>query len=86
MFDDTAAYLIRTGRIMRRNGLYMIVLSRDSTEIQGKRRNGSVCMYVCVCVYLLCVRLNNLITHVDPHSEIMFVLSIDPAHFPFHCI
>lgn len=51
MFDDTAAYLIRTGRIMRRNGLYTIVLSRDGTEIQGERRNVCLCVFVVwVCV------------------------------------
>lgn len=48
MFDDTAAFLIFTGRIMRRNGLYMIVLSGEGTGIQGKRRNARV--YVCVCI------------------------------------
>lgn len=65
---------------MRRNGLYMIVLSRDGTEIQGERRN--VC--VCVCVFVVCVWLNNLITHVDPHLEITSHYQLIPFYFTEH--
>lgn len=71
MFDDTVAYLIRTGRIMRRNGLYMIVLPRDGTEIQGKRINVRVCVHV--CVFVVCL-VKCLITHIGRHLEVMFAL------------
>lgn len=64
---------------MRRNGLYMIVLSRDGTEIQGERKKR-----VRVCVFVVCVWLNNLITHVDPHLEIMSHYQLIPFYFTEH--
>lgn len=51
MFDDMATYLIFTGRIMKGNGLYMIVLSGESTGIQGKGGGDKhLCVYVFVCI------------------------------------
>ena len=77
MFDDRAAYLIFTGQIMRRNGLYMIVLQGITQGYWEKRVNTfnvfCVCVCVCLCVYVsVCVSCKTVFSDIEDIVDNVF--------------